>query len=68
MTLPFSLSAALRRRAVGAAALALTAYHSCCMDSSLLVGELNRLATMPLLRTLPMFALAGYVLAESRAS
>ena len=50
------------------AALALTAYHSGGMDSSLLVGELNRLATMPLLRTLPMFALAGYVLAESRAS
>lgn len=50
------------------ASLGLEAYHGEGMDSSLLISELNRLATMPLLRTLPMFALAGYVLAESRAS
>ena len=50
------------------AALALTLYHASGLDLALVIGELSRLATMPLLQTLPMFALAGYVLARSRAS
>ena len=49
-------------------ALALLAYHTAGLDSSLVISELARLATLPLLRALPMFALAGYVLAESKAS
>ncbi|HBA84145.1 MAG TPA: C4-dicarboxylate ABC transporter [Verrucomicrobia bacterium] len=49
-------------------ALALWAYQSAGLDSSLVISELARLATLPLLRALPMFALAGYVLAESKAS
>ncbi len=49
-------------------ALALLAYHSAGLDAALIISELARLATMPLLRALPMFALAGYVLAESKAS
>ncbi len=48
--------------------LALLAYSSIAIDNSLIISELTRLATMPLLRTLPMFALAGYILAGSRAS
>ena len=49
-------------------ALALGFYHSIQLDPSIVVSELARLATMPLLRALPMFALAGYILAASRAS
>jgi C4-dicarboxylate transporter DctM subunit len=49
-------------------ALALLAYQSAGLDTSLVISELARLATLPLLRALPMFALAGYVLAESKAS
>lgn len=49
-------------------ALALGAYHSIQLDASIVISELARLATMPLLRALPMFALAGYILAASRAS
>ncbi|MBU1695202.1 MAG: TRAP transporter large permease subunit [Verrucomicrobia bacterium] len=49
-------------------ALALGAYHSIQMDPSIVISELARLATMPLLRALPMFALAGYLLAAGRAS
>jgi len=49
-------------------ALALQAYRGTGLDHSLVISELARLATMPLLRTLPLFALAGYVLAESHAS
>lgn len=49
-------------------ALALWLYHGEGLDASLIISELSRLATMPLLQSLPMFALAGYVLARSRAS
>ena len=48
--------------------LALQAYASVDLDASVITSELSRLATMPLLQTLPMFALAGYVLAHSKAS
>jgi len=50
------------------AALALRMYGSDGLDASLIISELGRLATMPLLQTLPMFALAGYLLARSNAS
>ena len=49
-------------------ALTLYAYHAHDLDFALVVSEMGRLATMPLLQTLPMFALAGYVLARSQAS
>lgn len=49
------------------AALAWAAYTRDGIAPALILGELNRLATMPLLRALPMFALGGYLLAESRA-
>ena len=49
-------------------ALAMVAYRSGGMDFSILAGELTRLTSMPMLQALPMFALAGYVLAGSRAS
>ena len=49
-------------------ALAMIAYRSTGMDFSIVVGELTRLTSMPMLQALPMFALAGYVLAGSRAS
>jgi tripartite ATP-independent transporter DctM subunit len=48
--------------------LALAAYHGQGLDASLIVAELSRLASMPLLQTLPMFALAGYVLARGQTS
>jgi len=50
------------------AALAVWVYHGAELDLSLITSELSRLATMPLLQTLPMFALAGYILAASNAS
>ncbi|MCX7817845.1 MAG: TRAP transporter large permease subunit [Kiritimatiellae bacterium] len=49
------------------AALAWTLYSRDGIAPALIVAEMNRLATMPLLRALPLFALAGYLLAESRA-
>ena len=49
-------------------ALAMIAYRSGGMDFSIVIGELTRLTGMPMLQALPMFALAGYVLAGSRAS
>lgn len=49
-------------------ALAMLAYHSSGMDFAIVIGELTRLTNMPMLQALPMFALAGYVLAGSRAS
>ena len=49
-------------------ALAMAAYHADQMDFSIIIGELTRLTGMPMLQALPMFALAGYVLAGSRAS
>ncbi|MFH0953230.1 MAG: TRAP transporter large permease subunit [Verrucomicrobiota bacterium] len=48
--------------------LSLHAYRTSGLDASLIVGELSRLATMPLLQALPMFALAGYILAGSGAA
>ncbi len=48
--------------------LAFEAYAHDGIAPSLIISELNRLATMPLLRTLPMFALGGYLLAESQAT
>ena len=50
------------------AALAMIAYQSSGMDFAIVIGELTRLVHMPMLQALPMFALAGYVLAGSRAS
>ena len=49
-------------------ALAMLAYRAEGMDFSIVIGELTRLTGMPMLQALPMFALAGYVLAGSRAS
>jgi tripartite ATP-independent transporter DctM subunit len=49
-------------------ALALWAYGSQGMDAAIVINELKRLTAMPTLQALPMFALAGYVLAGSRAS
>ena len=49
-------------------ALAMIAYDTTGMDFSIVIGELTRLTGMPMLQALPMFALAGYVLAGSRAS
>jgi C4-dicarboxylate transporter, DctM subunit len=49
-------------------ALAMIAYQSSGIDFATVIGELTRLTDMPMLQALPMFALAGYVLAGSRAS
>jgi C4-dicarboxylate transporter, DctM subunit len=49
-------------------ALAMLAYHTSEMDFAIVIGEVTRLTSMPMLQALPMFALAGYVLAGSRAS
>ncbi len=49
------------------AALAWTLYERDGLAPALIISEMNRLATMPLLRAMPLFALAGYLLAESRA-
>ena len=49
-------------------ALAMLSYQATGIDFSIVVGELTRLTSMPMLQALPMFALAGYVLAGSRAS
>lgn len=49
-------------------ALAMSAYRANGIDFSIVIGELTRLTGMPMLQALPMFALAGYVLAGSRAS
>lgn len=49
-------------------ALAMISYQSSGIDFSIVIGELTRLTNMPMLQALPMFALAGYVLAGSRAS
>lgn len=50
------------------AALAFLAYTSAEIPFAVIINELSRLAAMPTLRALPMFALAGYLLAGSRAS
>ena len=49
-------------------ALAMVAYRSSGIDFATVIGELTRLTNMPMLQALPMFALAGYMLAGSRAS
>jgi tripartite ATP-independent transporter DctM subunit len=49
-------------------ATAMLAYQSSGMDFANIIGELTRLTNMPMLQALPMFALAGYILAGSRAS
>jgi C4-dicarboxylate transporter, DctM subunit len=49
-------------------ALAMLAYQYSGIDFSVVIGELTRMTSMPMLQALPMFALAGYVLAGSRAS
>ena len=49
-------------------ALAMLAYQYSGIDFSVVIGELTRRTSMPMLQALPMFALAGYVLAGSRAS
>ncbi len=49
-------------------ALAMISYQSSGIDFATVIGELTRLTNMPMLQALPMFALAGYLLAGSRAS
>ena len=49
------------------AALAWQVYAQDRLAPALILNELNRLATMPMLRAMPLFALGGYLLAESRA-
>lgn len=46
---------------------ALLAFHSADLDSSLIMVELYRLASLPALIAIPLFTFAGYVLAESGA-
>ncbi len=46
---------------------ALLAFRSAGMDSSLIMAELYRLASLPALIAIPLFTFSGYVLAESRA-
>lgn len=46
---------------------ALFAFHSVGIDSSLIMAELYRLASLPALIAIPLFTFSGYVLAESNA-
>ncbi len=46
---------------------ALLAFHSAGMDSSLIMVELYRLASLPALIAIPLFTFSGYVLAESKS-
>ncbi len=46
---------------------ALLSFYLSGIDSSAVIIEMYRLASTPLLETIPLFALAGYVLAESNA-
>ena len=46
---------------------ALLAFHSVGIDSSLIMVELYRLASLPALIAIPLFTFSGYVLAESRS-
>lgn len=48
-------------------ALALFLFHGAQIDSSAVIIELYRLATMPSLIAVPLFTFAGYMLAESKA-
>ena len=49
-------------------AVALVGFHSSGVDLSVIAIEIYRLADTPLLLALPLFTLAGYVMAESRTS
>lgn len=49
-------------------ALAMLAYQASGIPFPNIILEMTRLTSMPMLQALPMFALAGYVLAGSRAS
>ncbi len=49
-------------------AVAMFAYQAEGLSFSIIIAEVARLAGMPMLQALPMFALAGYILAGSRAS
>ncbi len=46
---------------------ALLAFQSAGMDSSLIMAELYRLASLPALIAIPLFTFSGYVLAESNS-
>jgi tripartite ATP-independent transporter DctM subunit len=48
------------------AAVALAAFYFVDIDSSAVIIELYRLASQPVLLAIPLFTLAGYLLAESR--
>lgn len=48
-------------------ALALIAFRSVGLDSSLIMAELYRLASLPALIAIPLFTFSGYVLAKSRS-
>ncbi|OGR78243.1 MAG: C4-dicarboxylate ABC transporter [Elusimicrobia bacterium RIFCSPLOWO2_02_FULL_39_32] len=48
-------------------ALALIAFRSVGLDSSLIMVELYRLATLPALIAIPLFTFSGYLLAKSKA-
>jgi C4-dicarboxylate transporter, DctM subunit len=48
-------------------ALALYLFHTAGIDSSAIIIELFRLASLPALIAIPLFTFAGYVLAESNA-
>jgi len=48
-------------------ASALLAFHNSEIDLSVVMIEVYRLAEMPVLLAIPLFTLAGYLLAESRA-
>lgn len=49
-------------------ALAMIGFHWSGIDLSVIAIELYRIADTPLLLTLPLFTLAGYILGESQAS
>lgn len=48
-------------------ALALIAFRSVGLDSSLIMAELYRLASLPALIAIPLFTFSGYCLAKSRS-
>ncbi len=48
-------------------ALALWLFHGAGIDSSAVIIELSRLASLPSLIAVPLFTFAGYLLAESKA-
>ena len=46
---------------------ALLAFHSIGIDSSVIIAELYRLASLPALIAVPLFTFSGYVLAKSKS-